>query len=384
VTNDYIEYYHKYKISPVKQDLSDFEKHKYIRKMLYQSLGLPSFAFKDRNVLEVGPGGGYNAIVTATFEPKYYQLVDANETGAKEIIELFKTHNVGSTNVHLENCFIEEFKTDKKFDIVICQNMLCCIKNNYEVLSKIDSLLDKNGVLAISCSDEIGIFYDMTRRLLANILLQRTQTTEFEDKLDIFEKAFAPHLATLDGFYKILRDWCADNLMGKSLYNTSLSVGDVLDFFGDRYNFYQMTPSLIVDEQWHKEIATTPRAYNDRKKSLYESAWHNVFHYKVTKDLRDAKKNIELRKYCREYFNLIEISEEKYTQDSKKQILDVLNNIKINISEIDEKISLSLQEIITFLEKDEISVDSIKNDFNYFKSAFGKGQQFLSLIKVDK
>lgn len=382
-TNEYIDYYDKYKISPVRQDLSDFDRHVYIRSMLYQALGIPPVFFEGKNVLEVGPGGGYNAIVTSTFKPKYYQLIDANETGAKEIVELFAKHNIDMSNVHLKNCFIEEFQTDKKFNIAICENMLCCLKNNYEILSKIDLLLEKNGVLSISCSDEVSIFYDMTRRLLANILVQREKATDFNDKLDLFEEAFSSHLATLDGFYKILRDWCADNLMGKSLYNSSLAVGDVLDFFGDRYHYYQMTPSLIVDEQWHKEIGTTPREYNNRKKSLYESAWHNIFHYKVTSEIRDSSKNISLRKYCREYFNLIEESEENYTQISKNNILNVLNNIKSNMDGIDEQITLSLQEIIDFLTKDEVSVDSIKNNFNYFKSAFGKGQQFLSLIKVD-
>ena len=71
MTNDYIDYYEKYKISPVRQDLSDFDKHVYIRTMLYQALGLPKTAFKGKNVLEVGSGGGYNAIVTATFKPAY-------------------------------------------------------------------------------------------------------------------------------------------------------------------------------------------------------------------------------------------------------------------------------------------------------------------------
>ena len=55
MTNDYIDYYDKYKISPVRQDLSDFDKHVYIRTMLYQALGLPKTAFKGKNVLEVGP-----------------------------------------------------------------------------------------------------------------------------------------------------------------------------------------------------------------------------------------------------------------------------------------------------------------------------------------
>ena len=47
--------------------------------------------------------------------------------------------------------------------------------------------------------------------------------------------------------------WCSDTLMGQVLYNASLSVDDILDFLGNKYYFYQMIPTLIVDEQWYKK-----------------------------------------------------------------------------------------------------------------------------------
>jgi SAM-dependent methyltransferase len=381
MTNDYIDHYDKYKISPVRQDLSDFNKHVHIRTMLYQVLGVPKTAFKGKNILEVGPGGGYNAIVTATFEPAYYQLIDANKIGANEIKELFDKYSMSHENIDIKNCFIEEFNTEKKFDIVICEGMLACIENKYEVIQKIDTLIEKDGILIITCADEVSIFYDITRRLFANILSQRVDSKKFEYKLDIFEEAFKPHLETLDGFSRILRDWCADNLMGQALYNSSLSVGDILNFLGDRYYFYQMTPTLIVDEQWYKEVAITNREYNDRKASLYASTWHNIFHYKVTSCERDPNKNIQLRMYCRQYIDLIQESENNYTNESKKNILNILRKIDNNLKDIDEKISLSIQEIINFLAIDDVSVKTIKTGFTHFKSAFGAGQQFLSLIK---
>ena len=197
MTNDYIDYYDEHKISPVKQDLTDLDKHFYIREMLYQALGVPSSYFRNKNVLEIGPGGGYNSIVTSTFNPRYYQLVDANETGISEIKSLFQKYNLPQDHVNIVNCFAEEFKTDKNFDIAICENMLCCIKNNYDVLNKIDSLLVKDGILIISCADEVSTFYDMVRRLLANILVQREKVDNFEDKVNLFVQAFESHLKTL-------------------------------------------------------------------------------------------------------------------------------------------------------------------------------------------
>lgn len=382
MTNDYIDYYDKYKISPVKQNLTDLEKHFYIREMLYQSLGVPATYFKDKNVLEVGPGGGYNSIVTASFEPKYYQLIDANPTGVKEIRELFTTLNLKQNHLFIENCFIEQFQTDKKFDVAICENMLPCLKNNYDILNKIDSLLVKKGVLIMSCADEISIFYDITRRLLANILVQREGVLDFEDKINLFVQAFESHLKTLKGFYKLPYDWCADNLLGKSLYNSSLSVSDVLSFFQSRYKFYQTSPNIIEDEQWYKEIPLDTSSYNERKKVLFEERWHNTFHYQVMSSKRDYEKNLVLRTLCRGYFDLIEQTEdEEYSDESKNNIIKSLQLIRENISGIDTILELSIDEIIDFLIKDDITAKTISNNFSYFKSAFGKGQTFLSLIK---
>lgn len=56
--NNYIEYYGKHDISPVKQDIKDIEVHYNRRKKLYRQCGIPAIAFRNAKILEVGPGGG--------------------------------------------------------------------------------------------------------------------------------------------------------------------------------------------------------------------------------------------------------------------------------------------------------------------------------------
>lgn len=56
--NDLLEYYKEHSISPVKQDIKDFEVHMERRKKLYRQLGVPILAFQDAEKLEVGTGGG--------------------------------------------------------------------------------------------------------------------------------------------------------------------------------------------------------------------------------------------------------------------------------------------------------------------------------------
>ena len=58
--NDFLEYYGEHHISPVRQDINNIEAHYNRRKKLYRQCGIPAIAFRNAEVLEVGPGGGYN------------------------------------------------------------------------------------------------------------------------------------------------------------------------------------------------------------------------------------------------------------------------------------------------------------------------------------
>ena len=56
--NDFLEYYGEHNISPVKQDIGNIELHYERRKKLYRQCGIPVIAFRNAEILEVGPGGG--------------------------------------------------------------------------------------------------------------------------------------------------------------------------------------------------------------------------------------------------------------------------------------------------------------------------------------
>ena len=60
--NDFLSYYGEHRISPVRQNIGDLSLHYTRRRKLYRQLGMPCRIFEDANVLEVGPGGGYNSL----------------------------------------------------------------------------------------------------------------------------------------------------------------------------------------------------------------------------------------------------------------------------------------------------------------------------------
>lgn len=56
--NKIIDFYREHSISPVHQDISNFEYHCARREKLYRQLGMPTVVFNEAEVLEVGAGGG--------------------------------------------------------------------------------------------------------------------------------------------------------------------------------------------------------------------------------------------------------------------------------------------------------------------------------------
>lgn len=381
--NDYLEHYSNHKISPVRQNIDDIEKHFYIRKKLYQSLGMTNVNFENRNIIEIGPGGGYNTIYTANLDPKFYQLIEANKVGAEEIIENLKKFNLYNKNIDIKNIYIEEYQTDKIFDLAICEGMLPCVKNNKEILNTIDNLLKKDSILIITCSDEISVFFDMARRLLANILLQKEEIDGFEDKINILVEAFSTHLETLKGFGRLKEDWCADNLLGNALYNTSLSVSDVLEYFIDKYTFYNISPNIISDETWFKEVPLDAEKYNQKMIDNFYKVWHNLIHYQVYDNIVWTRDDINiLRETCKRFILLSQQAEIDYTKVIDEIVILLNNLLTLFIKNKSDIIIIkSLEELRDILQKDNVTVNSIQNDFKYFTSAFGRGQQHISLIK---
>ena len=106
--NPYLSFYGKYKISPVKQDLSNLNLHLARREKLYRTLGIPVFAFQRKSVLEVGCGGGHNALAFLLWGAQV-DLVEPNPKAREEIQPLFDRYNIDQDRWRLIDTMIEDF-----------------------------------------------------------------------------------------------------------------------------------------------------------------------------------------------------------------------------------------------------------------------------------
>ena len=379
--NHFLEHYIKNQITPVKQDIKDLNTHFSRRTSLYKTLGVPPISFKNKKVLEIGPGGGYNPLVTQSFQLNKYDLLEANQYAIENINDIFTQYNVDTNNINIIHSMLEDFKTDETYDIIMCEGMIPGLDNKTEVLSKLDKLLSKDGVLIVTCADEVSYLFEILRHYIGSFLVNEEHT--FDEKLDIFEVAFNSHLETLKGMSRFKRDWCADNLLGEMHFNYDFSIKEAISFFKTNYTFYNSSPNIFSDFRWYKSIPVDIAEQNEYFIDNFDKTKHNFLYHKTIYKQRDISKNNQLELLCKELFKNIKYSvvDKKDTND---KIVELLENIVINIEDLnkeDDRLFTTFKEIIKLIKNKDFTIDSVSNAYPYFKEAFGRGQSYVSLIK---
>jgi len=315
------------------------------------------------------------------FDPKYYHMVELNIESCNNIEKLFNSNGIEQSKYDVENISIEEFTSEIKYDIVICEGTLAFLQNKDKLLKKISTYLKKDGVLIITSADAISQFYEIVRRLFANIISYNIQDKDIKVKL--FVKSFESHTQTLEGFSKFIDDWCYDMFVDDDLYSNFLSTIDIVNILNDDFEFDKMTsPNLILDERWYRQISLDHKKNNEYKLNSFYKRWHNLFNYQSFSSERAMEKNVRLNNLCTELVLKIRINETNNKDIYIQDVIDLILQIQNNLLGIDSIIDNSLTEIIRLLKQETISAENISS-MKYFSQCFGRGSQYLTLIKID-
>lgn len=373
--NQYIEFYAKHNISPVRQDISDFDSHLKRRAALYANLGLPAFAFRGSRVLEVGPGGGYNSLATYCFGPDEYHLVEPNPAGFSELKDNF-SKNGFDRNFYPHNCMLEDFDSDTKFDIVLCEGLVQGLPDKKTFLSKLAMFAAPGGMLVITAADQISMFFEIARRHMANVIT--SEENDFGKKLDIMVRAFASHLSTIKGMTRRHDDWCAD-LICDAIYNHSFSIEDAVSIVGGEFYLNETCPRYFTDSRWYKGLPRDTAEFNAERLKSFAAKWHGLMDYRHVFLPRSAEKNKELSILCRDLITEVQSQEKNRTDD--KMILELVHSIIDNVKDMNPQTVRSIEEFADIVKKGRYVPEEISG-MSVFASAFGRGQTFISFNKV--
>ncbi len=376
--NEQLEYYQKHNISPEHQDIADIDVHYARRKKLYRQCGIPEIAFRDAEILEVGPGGGYNTLAFFHWNCRHVDLVEANAQGIKDMQVLFETRGIEKSKYDMFECPIEQYKTDRRYDIIVAEGFLPDIYNQKEVLDKLKELVRGEGIIVITCVDKVDYFIEAMKRLVGRALTQNI--LNYEEKVTFLTDIFKPQLAKLRGVSKLPEDWVKDVILNPVVNNEmELSIAQAIRYFEEDFEILGASPQMFTDYSWSKDI------WYDYKKDYLEQ-----FDVKRLSLLMANMPEVILPGDCAgklvRAFEDIRDAGAAYEKEPEickiNDILEIMNSIRQLVQEnfCDEfvKVFQEIEKVMT----DIISGDSIKME-NYpsFFAAFGRTQQYISFVK---
>ena len=243
---NHLDYYIKNKISPVRQNIKKKISHFERRDSLYKYLGITKKFINKSEILEVGPAEGHNAAYLASCDPKKLDLVEANPSAFKNIKKVFKSFKVSTKKLTVFKKKFEDFKSSKKYDLVICVAWLGISKNEVELINKLGNYVKKDGIIIITASNSVAFLSNIIRRFVACNLTN--ENMNFKKKSFYLSKLFGSHLKTLKNMSCPHIDWVQDSLLGDGFLNIHPSPNVIFNKLGKKFNFYASFPVFLNDD----------------------------------------------------------------------------------------------------------------------------------------
>ena len=189
-----MEYYDKYwldvnKDKQEKSDLRDYEEE--AREYVFDFLKKHFISLRNKNVLEIGPGRGYDVLEFAKNNAKVI-AIDISKNSLNSTNELLKTNKL-SKNVRLIEMDANNLKFKKnQFDIIFILSTLMHL-NHSKVIKKCIEILKNNGVLVSIEPINENILIKIYRKIFSDFEKLNPNYLKYKDLISIskfFNKSY--------------------------------------------------------------------------------------------------------------------------------------------------------------------------------------------------
>lgn len=376
--NELLEYYNEYNLSPEHQDIEEIEIHYARRQKLYRQCGMPEIAFRNAEILEVGPGRGDNTLAFFHWNCAHVDLVEANAQECKDMQILFAEQEIPRHKYDIFECTIENYCTDKKYDIIIAEGFLPLMHNQEEIICKLKELLKEKGIIVITCVDKVGYFIEIMKRMGGIVLSQKISA--YEEKVKYLTEIFRPQLKKLRGVSKLPEGWVMDNILSPAVNNgEELSVSKAIQYFDKDFDILGTSPQMFTDYSWSKDI------WYDYKKDYLEQFDKKRLSFlmaNMPEIILPASFANELVRAFEDIKDLEAEFEQSMEISKVSDILKIMKSIQKPIEQnFDTKfvrVFFEIEEMLLHIQKSE-SINM--EDYPHFFAAFGRTQQYISFVR---
>lgn len=294
------------------------------------------------------------------------------------MLELFDSLGIEENLYNIYECSIEDFYSERKYPIIIAEGFIQNL-NTYDqkkIIKKLSSLVIEGGVIVITCADVSGFFVEQLKRLIAYIIIK--DINDENEKTEKLLNVFAPQLDSLKGMSREKRDWIQDQFLNPAVNNNLLSLFDAITYFDDDFEFMGSSQSIFTDYSWYKDVF-----YKNDFEMQYNKKRHNFVLTNLEETLLSIADSDFLNDRMQEVRNLAIKYENNFADDLLVEIRSILEELLELSIKIDKRFYGFLNDMILILK--EINVKKINlKDYPYFFSSFGRGLQYLCMVKKMK
>jgi SAM-dependent methyltransferase len=370
----HLEYYKRHGINPVRYDTADLQRHLERRGALYRTLGVTPLAIRNARVLEVAPGTGQNSLYITRLKPESFTFVEPNPVAVRDIAAVYS--ELGEVAPEIVVSRFEEYESEDRFDLVVCENWLGSSEHDRQMLHKLGRCVDDEGLLVVTAVSPVGILPNLLRRALSSRLTNLEQS--FAAKTSTLCRAFAPHLRTISSMTRGATDWVQDNMLNPAYFGIVLAVPNVIEELGGGFDVLGSSPCFAVDWRWFKGLCGPDRDFNCHVLAEYKKELHNFFDHRIVLPPRDAFRNAEFETAALAVCGAVEGWEAGDIDEGAVEM--AVRRVLAGIGDLPSAWSVALDEFLDAFAEPDLTPDAVA-EMTQFGSLFGRETIYLSFEK---
>ena len=369
----FLDFYDEINKVPVSQGNAGSSKHFTQRTSLYRTLGITPLMVKDRDILEIGPGSGDNALHIASWQPKAIRFIDGAKASVNSIEKKISQGLYGS-NADIVYQDVSSSPMKGQYDLVLCEGLLPGQEQPEAFLTNVLTTVKPGGVAVFTTVSAVSYLAEICRRVLLPLVKKLLKNKN--ELIPVLVKLFQPSFDSLTGMTREPEDWILDNIIHEWTNKGLFTIENALTALPKDFSILGTSPNFLQDWRWYKEA--------DKNSSPYIHSYHVWSGYLL--DYRSQPENtfsINEAHLLEELSQNARVFQDHFRRTSSFEYLDkfidCLNEISALVS---EKIPESSKSIIDFIRGvEQLKAGDITADFSSFHQWFGRGQQYISVVR---
>jgi len=270
---------------------------------------------------------------------------------------------------------ISDYVDDSLYDLVVCEGVLPMQMKPKEMAAHVLSFVRPGGVAILTCFDSVSSFSEIARRYIAFSIFEELEYSEelVRKLVDFFTSDFAH----LPGMSRRPEDWVLDSIINPWM-GDFFSLQDAIEVATDGYALLGTSPRIIQDWRWFKNPATLDE--NTTLASATSSYRRNIHSF------LDARFTSQVRLDDEANSSLIGVTSSIATrvrgQISGKDPYEPMEfgeDIQCILSTTEDLHPQTVQSLQGLVDW---SFSRDTSDLSQFRSLWGRGQQYISLVRL--